>query len=64
MLSDAFKGMFARGGASELVATAQGLRWALVVMICVNVWSALHYWLATRSLREDAATAATAAAAI
>jgi len=64
MLSDAFKGVFARGGASELVATAQGLRWALAVMMSVNVWSALHYWLATRELRQDAESAATAAAAI
>jgi hypothetical protein len=64
VLSDMFKGMFAGGGADEVVATAQGLRWSLVVMTCVNVWSALHYVLAARSLRQDLANAAAKAAAI
>ena len=37
------------------VATANGLRWALCAMMVVNVWSALHYMLAARTLRKDLA---------
>lgn len=64
MLSDVFKTMLVDGGASEVSATAQGLRWSLIVMVCVNAWSALHYVIATRTLREDAAQAARDAAAV
>ena len=64
MLSDVLKGSLVAGGATEVAATAQGLRWALCVMVCVNAWSALHYVLATRTLRQDTATAAAAAAAV
>lgn len=62
MLSDAFKNRLVGAGSSELVATAQGLRYALVVTTCVNVWSAFHYVRGARTLREDLATAARAAA--
>ena len=64
MLSDIFKGMFVSGGTDELLATAQGLKWSLIVMMCVNVWSAIHYSLAARSLRQDAAKAAADMAAV
>ena len=62
MLSDAFKDRLVGAGSDELAATAQGLRYALVVTTCVNVWSAFHYVRGARTLREDLATAARAAA--
>jgi len=29
------------------------LRYALVIIGVVNVWAALHYWLSSRTVRED-----------
>ena len=43
----------ARSGASAVAAKAQGLRTALVIMVCVNLWSFAHYMLAARSLERD-----------
>ena len=34
-------------------ATAQGLRWSLVICSFVGLWSALHFYLASRSLKHD-----------
>jgi MFS family permease len=53
MVSDAFKNHFAGQGQSELVASAEGLRYALAVMVCVNLWSAFHYMQSARTLRQD-----------
>jgi MFS family permease len=36
---------------------AQSLRWALVIVVLMNVWAALHFFLATRTLRADLARA-------
>lgn len=55
MLSDLLKGRYIQAGVPELAATADGLRWALCAMTIVNVWSALHYLLAARTLRRDLA---------
>jgi MFS family permease len=62
MFSDAFNAHFAGQGMSKDLASAQGLRWALCAMTVVNVWSALHYMLGSRSLRNDMALAAAARA--
>jgi MFS family permease len=62
MLSDVFKGYHADGGMAEAMSVAEGLRWSLCVMICVNVWSAYHYMRSAHSLRADMETAAIAAA--
>ncbi len=35
----------------------QSIRYALVTMVLVNIWCATHYYLATRTLREDLARA-------
>ena len=48
ILSDVF-------GAS--MGAGEGLRWALVVVTLANVWAALHYFWAARTLREDLARA-------
>jgi hypothetical protein len=42
---------------------AEGLRWSLCVMVCVNIWSAFHYMVSARSLRQDTQTAQDAASA-
>lgn len=54
-LSDVYRGSFAAGGMEESIATAQGLRYALCTMTLVNLWSAFHYVMAARYLREDLA---------
>ena len=41
------------GGAGAVAAKAQGLRIALAIMVCVNIWSFVHYLLAARSLEQD-----------
>jgi MFS family permease len=54
-LSDLFRQHLVGQGMAEAQATADGLQWALCIAIAVNLWSALHYWLATKTLREDIA---------
>lgn len=63
MLSDWFNASLAAGGMDKAQASAQGLRYALCVMVCVNLWSALHYMLGARTLRADLDSAAASAAA-
>ncbi len=62
VLSDAVRAALAAGGADAVTAKAQGLRYALAFMVCVNLWSAVHYAFAARSLRGDLAAARAAAA--
>ena len=31
----------------------ESLRYALMVFACLNIWAALHYWLASRTLIDD-----------
>ncbi|MEL7044475.1 MAG: MFS transporter [Pseudomonadota bacterium] len=54
-ISDMYRGMLVADGLESTLATAEGLRYALCTMMLVGVWSALHYQLAARSLREDIA---------
>jgi MFS family permease len=63
-LSDSFKAMLADGGMAEAQATAEGLRYALVVMVCVNLWSAFHYMVGARTLRADLDAVAAKASAV
>ena len=35
----------------------EGLRWALVVVTITNIWAAVHYLWAARTLRSDLARA-------
>lgn len=53
ILSDVLKNHFVSQGEAPLVAAANGLRWSLATMVCVNVWSAFHYMRGARTLRED-----------
>jgi hypothetical protein len=52
-LSDLFREYFVSQGVAEKVALADGLRWSIRVTLLINLWSALHYYLAARTLRED-----------
>ena len=54
-LSDVFKKVLISQGVDGTVAVADGLRWAIRATVVFNLWSALHYYLASRTLREDIA---------
>jgi MFS family permease len=62
VFSDVFKAYLQGGGMAEAAAVAEGLRWSLCAMVCVNVWSAFHYMRSASALRADLKTAAAAAA--
>jgi hypothetical protein len=51
--SDSLRQMFLERGMSEAEALGQGLRWSLRVVVAVNLWSAAHYFIAARTLREE-----------
>lgn len=53
--SDVLREQFASRGMSEPQALAEGLRWSLRIMVVVNLWSAVHYFLAARTLRAEEA---------
>jgi hypothetical protein len=35
----------------------ESLRYALLILACVNVWTAFHYFMASRTLQADLARA-------
>jgi len=53
LFSDVLNQVLLNDGLSAAEARAQGLRWALAIMVCVNLWSFMHYMLAARSLESD-----------
>jgi len=55
ILSDVLRTSYVDHGIGEAQALADGLRWALRITVLVNLWSALHYFLAARTLREEIA---------
>ena len=54
-LSDVMKSSFMDDGIGETAASALGMQWAIRITVIVNLWSALHYWLATRTLNAEIA---------
>jgi len=52
-ISDTYRGMLAARGVAPALASADGLRYALCTMMLVGIWSAAHYLLAARHLRQD-----------
>jgi MFS family permease len=54
-LSDIFRKRFVAQGMAEAQATADGLQWALCIAIAINLWAALHYYWATKTLNADIA---------
>jgi MFS family permease len=51
--SDQLRELFLERGLSEAEALGEGLRWALRIIVAVNLWSAAHYFIATRTLRAE-----------
>jgi hypothetical protein len=62
-LSDVLKEYFVAQGIAEKIALADGLRWSIRITVLINLWSALHYYLAGKTLREDIDTGNKARAA-
>jgi len=52
-VSDILNSQFLAEGMAAKAAGAQGLRWALAIMVCVNVWSFIHYLFAAKTLVRD-----------
>jgi MFS family permease len=52
-LSDVYRTHLLGSGHSDVEATAGGLVWALRTMLAINVWAAVHFMLAARTLRHD-----------
>lgn len=51
--SDQLRQMFLERGLSGDEALGEGLRWSLRIIVAVNLWSAAHYFIATRTLRAE-----------
>lgn len=53
VVSDLFYNSFLADGVAEQLAKADGLRWSLIVMVCINIWSFVHYMFAAKTLVRD-----------
>ena len=53
VVSDAMFAYFGEQGLGTEAARAQGLRWALVIMVTINVWSFVHYMIGAKTLVRD-----------
>jgi MFS family permease len=54
MLSDTLRTSYMAQGIGEAQALAHGLRWALRITVLVNLWAAVHYFVAARTFRQEA----------
>jgi MFS family permease len=52
-VSDLVNQQLLASGSAVSIAKAQGLRTALAIMVCINIWSFVHYMLAARTLERD-----------
>ncbi len=52
-VSDLMNKRFLAADMAADLAKAQGLRWALAIMVCINVWSFVHYMIAAKTLSRD-----------
>lgn len=59
-LSDVFNTMLVNEGVDATEALGQGLRYAVLVTVGINLWAAAHYLLAARTLNRDIEDAARA----
>jgi len=53
LASDQLRQLFLERGLSEAEALGEGLRWSLRIVVAANLWSAAHYFIATRTLRAQ-----------
>jgi MFS family permease len=51
--SDYLRDLFLEQGMTKPQALGEGLRWALRIIVFVNLWSAVHYFIAARTLRAQ-----------
>jgi MFS family permease len=54
-ISDIIRRNLVDSGVAENLALADGLRYALCIVSVANLWAAIHYYLAARTLRADIA---------
>ncbi|HMI94532.1 MAG TPA: hypothetical protein VK509_24330, partial [Polyangiales bacterium] len=54
-LSDYMQSYFVEHGVTAKQATADGLQWAIRITVLINAWSAVHYFMATKTLTQDIA---------
>jgi MFS family permease len=57
-LSDVFRAMLVDQGVAEQVALGQGLQYAILATVFINLWAGTHYLLAARTLNQDIGDAA------
>lgn len=53
VVSDLFYNGFLADGMAEPLSKAEGLRYSLIVMVCINAWSFVHYMIAAKTLVRD-----------
>ena len=53
--SDQLRDHFMENGMGDKPATALGLQWSIRITVLFNAWSAVHYFLATKTLNADIA---------
>jgi MFS family permease len=53
VVSDIMNNRFLAEGVATEIAKAQGLQWALIIMVTINVWSFIHYMIAAKTLVRD-----------
>jgi MFS family permease len=53
VVSDLMNNRFLAEGVATEVAKAQGLQWALIIMVTINAWSFIHYMIAAKTLVRD-----------
>ena len=58
-LSDIFRSMLVERGVPESVALGDGLQYAILLTVFINLWAGAHYLLAARTLNRDIDDAAT-----
>lgn len=63
-LSDVFYEYLLSQGVSNKTALADGLRWSIRVTVMMNLWAAVHYYLAGKTLRQDIEVGNAARAAV
>ena len=57
VVSDLINQQLLADGVAADLAKSEGLRWSLIVMVCINVWSFVHYMIAARTMERDSVAA-------
>ena len=57
VVSDVINQQLLADGVVAELAKSQGLRWSLIIMVCINAWSFVHYMLAAKTMERDSVAA-------